>query len=177
MHRNILLTNDQSTLLEINHKTITEIASFVQTADTSSPKIPSGIILTGPSIASHALLFDQLSETTSSVPGHTFLSLTSAAAPNLKTLLKQLIQKGTASDVSAEEDDEVQMTKAGHKGPRLLNYDIQLLYNHVQTKNISRVVVAFQDCEAFDGTVLSDTIELLRSASEYCAINNNADTW
>lgn len=108
------------------------------------------------------MLFSQLSDKISQSERSLSVSLTSSLAPNLKTLLKNLIQKGTSADTLSDDEDEIGVGKSHRKKPRLLNYDLQLLYNHVQEKNISRVVIAFQDCEAFDGGLLSDAIELLR---------------
>lgn len=125
-------------------------------------KVPSAIILTGPSIASHGLLFDQMAESVMASDRNIFVSLTSNLAPNLKTLLKHLIQKATASDLGADEDDEVDAPRTNKKRSRYLNYDLQLLFDYTKDKGVSRVVVAFQDCEAFDGSLLSDVIELLR---------------
>ncbi|KAL8969992.1 MAG: hypothetical protein Q9197_004052 [Variospora fuerteventurae] len=44
--------------------------------------------------------------------------------------------------------------------PRL-SYDLQILCDHVRSQSIDRVVLAFHDSEAFDGTLLSDLIELI----------------
>jgi origin recognition complex subunit 3 len=107
------------------------------------------------------LLFSQLSNRISQTEQSIFVSLTSSLAPNLKTLLKNLIAKGTSSNAQSDDEDEVDAVKPTRKRTRLLNYDLQLLYDYVQEKNLSRVVVAFQDCEAFDGALLSDAIELL----------------
>lgn len=43
-----------------------------------------------------------------------------------------------------------------------LSYDLQILCDHVRSQSIDRVVLAFHDSEAFDGTLLSDLIELIR---------------
>lgn len=149
---------------ELNEATTAQISSFVDstTGQESSSKVPSAVILTGPSIASHGLLFDQLLTKITKSDRTIFVSLTSNLAPNLKTLLKHLIQKATTTDIGADEDDEIDITKPNKKRSRYLNYDLHLLLDHIKDKDVSRVVVAFQDCEAFDGTLLSDTIKLLR---------------
>ena len=149
--------------MEINGSTISQISTFVEsTLPQPSPgKVSSAIILTGPSIASHALLFSQLSSSISQADGSIFVPLTSTLAPNLKTLLKNLISRGTSSNAQSDDEDEVDTVKPTRKRTRLLNYDLQLLYDYTQEKQLSRAVVAFQDCEAFDGALLSDAIELL----------------
>lgn len=153
--------------LHINEATINQISTFIQACplDALDPRVPAALILTGPSIASHALLFEQLSVVTTRVDNNIFTALTSSLAPNLKTLLKHLIHKATASTASTDDDnddDEGDQGRAIRKRPRLLNYDLRLLHEHVQEKNVSKVVVAFQDCEAFDGQLLSDVLDLLR---------------
>ncbi|KAG9531838.1 hypothetical protein KCU93_g1512, partial [Aureobasidium melanogenum] len=151
-------------LLDINESTITQISTFVELTDPQPApgRVSSAIILTGPSIASHALLFSQLSTSIGQAEGSIFVPLTSTLAPNLKTLLKNLISKGTSADTLSDDEDEADtVNKPTRKRTRLLNYDLQLLYDYTQEKGLSRVVVAFQDCEAFDGALLSDAIELL----------------
>lgn len=131
----------------------------------SDAKVASALILTGPSIASHALLFNQLSEATVSLGETICVVLTSALAPNLKTLLKHLIQRATVSIAGDDYDEQEEGSRPNRSNVRLLSYDLQLLYEHVQDNNISRVGVAFQDCEAFDGQLLSEIVELLRLES------------
>lgn len=149
--------------MEINESTIHQISTFVETTlpQPAPGKVSSAIILTGPSIASHALLFSQLSSSISQADGSIFIPLTSTLALNLKTLLKNLISKGTSSDAQSDDEDEIDAVKPTRKRTRLLNYDLQLLYDFTEEKRLSRVVIAFQDCEAFDGALLSDAIELL----------------
>jgi origin recognition complex subunit 3 len=48
------------------------------------------------------------------------------------------------------------------KGPKLLPYDLDLLYHYVRQKGIEKVVIAFKDSEACDQGVFSDLISLLR---------------
>lgn len=90
-----------------------------------------------------------------------FVLLTSAECPNLKTLLKDLIKNATARSTEDDEDDEV-AGNASQKGPKLLNYDLQLLYLWFRIQNLDQVVVAFQDSEAFDGSLLGEAIELFK---------------
>ena len=100
--------------------------------------------------------------------------LRSGHAPNLKAALKQIIKGATSQSQGFEEDDlsfnQVKVRQlcfamgplTGRQGPKLLNYDLQLLYEHVQTHNVQKVVVGFQDTEAFDGSLLADLIGLFQ---------------
>lgn len=48
------------------------------------------------------------------------------------------------------------------QGHKFLNYDLQLLQNHLKTSKHKQVVVAFQDSESFDSTLLTELIELFQ---------------
>lgn len=48
------------------------------------------------------------------------------------------------------------------QGPRLLGYDLDLLGDYVQRKGVKRLVLAFRDSEAFDPSILTDLLSLLR---------------
>ena len=71
--------------------------------DRYSDQIPSGLIVTGPNIASQELLFGQITATLRSHASGTVIVLRSGDAPNLKTLLKKLIRDATNQK---EDDDE-----------------------------------------------------------------------
>lgn len=153
----------KSLLRHINEATVADISSFVENSSTRehSSRIPSAIISAGPSLASHTTLFNHLSERITKSTRNIFVSLTSNASPNLKTLLKTLIYKGTSSESYFDDEDEDAPRQTSTKRRRLLNYDLQILHDWVAERETAQVVVAFQDCEAFDGSLLSDTIELL----------------
>jgi origin recognition complex subunit 3 len=122
-------------------------------------KLPCGLILAGPSIAAHATFFEQLSERITSEPASSFSLITSTDSPNLKSLLKVLIRNGTSQKSLDDEDGNLVSRK--RVGPKLLDYDLQLLHELVVKKGVEQVVVAFRDSEAFDSNVLSETVELL----------------
>ncbi|KAI9886817.1 MAG: hypothetical protein M1823_001388 [Watsoniomyces obsoletus] len=48
-------------------------------------------------------------------------------------------------------------------GRKLLDYDLEILHGHVRRLELEKVVVAFQDGEAFDGILLSELISLMSS--------------
>lgn len=89
------------------------------------------------------------------------MSLESGSAPHLKAVLKVLIQKATAGNAEEDEDDE--LATATRKGPRLLNYDLQILYEYVRDRQIEQVVVSFSDTEALGSSLLSELVELMHS--------------
>lgn len=48
------------------------------------------------------------------------------------------------------------------QGHKLLNYDLQILHDHLKTSNNKNIIVAFQDSEAFDSGVISDALILFQ---------------
>jgi origin recognition complex subunit 3 len=48
------------------------------------------------------------------------------------------------------------------QGSRHLNYDLQILHDYVQENLLSRVVLSFQDSEAFEGNLIADLVDVLK---------------
>lgn len=149
-------------VLEIANKvTLNELTNFTHSVkeETAGQRLPCGLILAGPSIAAHTTLFEQLEERIANEALIVFALVTSSDAPNLKTVLKAIIKSATAR--KSLDDDEMELVSASRKGPKLLNYDLQLLHDWVGENGVEQVVVSFRDIEAFDSNVLSETIEQL----------------
>ncbi|KAJ4295694.1 Origin recognition complex subunit 3 [Collariella sp. IMI 366227] len=134
----------QQVLRDANRNTLDEVTSFLHTAaEAKTGKITAGFIITGPNIASQDLLFAQLAErlcTTPTTPAR-FVRLRASEAPNLKTVLKKI-------------------------GRKYLDYDLEALHvflTQQKEKQPRRVVVAFQDSEAFESGLLTDLIVLFHS--------------
>jgi len=125
----------------------------------SEYKIPTGLVLAGPSIAAHGPFFLQVSKYISEACSSCFILLSSGECPNLKTLLKVLIRKATSR---VDDDDEEELVKGSKKGPKVMNFDLKLLHDWLQPRDFQHVVIAFQDSEAFDGPLLAETIELFQ---------------
>lgn len=126
-------------------------------------RLPSAIVITGPSIASHGAIFEQIARRVTKTTSAAFVNLASNQASNLKTLLKHLIAAAAASSVSHyDEDGDDDAPTSSRKGRGLLNYDLGNLQHALKERQLDRVVVVFQDSEAFDGDLLSRTIELLQ---------------
>jgi origin recognition complex subunit 3 len=151
----------QQVLDDANKTTLDELLDFLEEDrnDEERSKLPCGLILAGPSIAAHATFFDQLSYRIATGTTSSFSLITSADSPNLKSLLKVLIRNGTAH--KGIDDDDGEMVSRKREGPKLLDYDLQLLHERLVENGVDQVVVAFRDSEAFDSSVLSETIELL----------------
>ena len=86
--------------------------------------------------------------------------LQSGDAPNLKTTLKKLIRNVTNQQEGLD-DEEVQVANKS-QSRKLLNYDLQILHDYVAQQGSTKVVVAFQDSEAFDSSLLAELVALFR---------------
>ncbi|KAJ4990253.1 origin recognition complex subunit [Stagonosporopsis vannaccii] len=157
----------QTTLEEADSATQGSIVDFVSVSGSSplEPKfaIPTGLIVAGPSIASHGPYFERLGRKIRSDTDSAYILLNSGESPNLKTLLKNLIKKATSRLEDDDEDETDQPSKPARHGPKLLNYDLGHIQEWQQKNRVSSVVVAIQDSEAFDAGLLIDLIDLLHS--------------
>ncbi|KAK4250441.1 origin recognition complex subunit 3 N-terminus-domain-containing protein [Corynascus novoguineensis] len=161
----VLENRIQHVLREANRNTLDEVTSFLeQAAEADTGKLTAGFIITGPNIASQDLLFEQLAERLSTATRARFVRLRASEAPNLKAALKKIIRDATVRGADEEEDEGVEITQGGRK---YLDYDIEALHvfltQQPQQQQSRRVVVAFQDSEAFDSSLLTDLISLFHS--------------
>lgn len=83
----------------LNHYKYLYLLTMVRDDD----RIPTGLIVTGPNIASQDLIFGQLSNDFRSTNDVIVVNLRSGDAPNLKTALKKLVRESTSQTI---EDDE-----------------------------------------------------------------------
>ncbi|KAK0946865.1 Origin recognition complex subunit 3 [Friedmanniomyces endolithicus] len=153
----------------INASTVDKVWHFLERAvlDEQPGRIPTGIILTGADGATGPGIAKQVAERIR-VGKHRriLLSLSSSSGTNLKALLKTLIVKATSRRTGSSDDDELddeddELRNPRSTGPKLLNYDLQLLQDHVREHRTEQVIITFEDTEAFDGDLLSEIIELL----------------
>ncbi|MCJ1375798.1 hypothetical protein MMC20_007035 [Loxospora ochrophaea] len=147
---------------ETNIKTVNEVIDFVDGIDntTCNGKIPAGLIVVGSNGAVYSSLTKPLTARLKDEKQAVVVNLAAGQAPVLKSALKEIIQQAVSVVLSDEDDAELSRTR---KGPRLLNYDLQRLYDFVQSHSIPKVVVSFQNSEAFDGSLLADLIDVLNS--------------
>ncbi|KAH7408219.1 origin recognition complex subunit [Phaeosphaeria sp. MPI-PUGE-AT-0046c] len=144
-----------------------KIVDFIFTAGASpdEPKfaIPTGLIIAGPSIASHGPFFSRLGQKIRNDTDSAYVVLTSGECPNVKTLLKNLIRKITSHAEDDDEDEEDRPATSSRHGPKLLNYDLGLVQEWRKRNRVSSIVVAIQDSEAFDASLIVEIVELLHS--------------
>ncbi|KAL9079870.1 MAG: hypothetical protein Q9157_001272 [Trypethelium eluteriae] len=145
-----------------NQETLDNILDFIdQTrSDGTSSTIPTGIISGGPDLSSQRRLFEQLAAAIQKTKDcNAFVALSSRDALNLKGLLRTLIQRATSrSEALDDNEDEF----APHrKGPRSLNYDLRTLQEWAAEHRVAKVVVGFEDSEAFDAELLAEAIDVL----------------
>ncbi|KAJ8070249.1 hypothetical protein OCU04_000634 [Sclerotinia nivalis] len=146
-------------LNEANEDTLVEVTSFVEN-EKSTDKVPAGFIVTGPNIASQGLLFEQLSTRLSNEVNGPVVTLRSGESSNLKALLKKLIRDVTHQKSNGEDESDNFLEEDGRK---FLNYDLEIVHGYVKAHGCGRVVVSFQDSEAFDSALLGDVISLFSS--------------
>ena len=92
-----------------------------------------------------------------------YVVLTSGESPNLKTFLKNLIKKVTSRIDEDEDDDEIEPTDtSSRKGPKLLNFDLGHVQEWIRKSKVQNIVVAVQDSEAFDTSLLVEMIDLFQ---------------
>ncbi|KAH7416938.1 origin recognition complex subunit 3 N-terminus-domain-containing protein [Cadophora sp. MPI-SDFR-AT-0126] len=152
----------QSILNEANEDTLTEVTAFIGDSGLlrDLDKVPTGFVVTGPNITSQGLLFNQLSTHLRSKVVGPVAVLRSGDASNLKAVLKQLIRDATNQQPSEDDEEDLSSQRDGHK---LLNYDLEILHGFVEVHQSQAVVVAFQDSEAFDTSLVADLISLFSS--------------
>lgn len=141
-------------------ETVKEVVSFVQSADPaeSDGKLRTGLIVTGPDDSVTASLFDSIAESANLECRTVLVTLSSGQSPNLKTVLKYINQRATSQKLDSQNDALFDEAKDG----RRLDYDLQVLHDHVQRHSIDMVLLSFRDSEAFEGKVLDDLVRVLR---------------
>lgn len=153
----------------INESAVANVKAYIDTSYTDrqySSAIPAGLITLGPSPTAQTTFFDELRTSTS----HTLVQLSASEASNLKSTLTLLIARATSNENSkaespdddhdGDEHDEDRVVQSKGKS-RLLKYDLQILANAFPEPRLGRVVITFQDSEAWDGPLLSDLIDVL----------------
>jgi origin recognition complex subunit 3 len=85
--------------------------------------------------------------------------LRSADASNLKAVIKQIIRDTTSQKPGIDNDEEIPLVQDSRK---LLSYDLEILHGFVRAHRSQAVVIAFQDSEAFDNSIVAELVILFR---------------
>ncbi|RPA81333.1 hypothetical protein BJ508DRAFT_414781 [Ascobolus immersus RN42] len=130
--------------------------------DEAETTIRTGLVLAGPNIASHSVLFAKVKARIAQEGVGRVILLTSSDSGGIKGILKKIVKEGTQGEASGEEEDEVDVGR-DRSGKKLLNYDLQILVDWVSKKGnqAGKIVVAIQDTEAFDPNILAQLVDLM----------------
>ncbi|GAM38774.1 hypothetical protein TCE0_033r09783 [Talaromyces pinophilus] len=147
---------------ELDSGILEEITSFVKTA---SPEayggcIPTSLVTIGSNVSALPRLLDILHRRLTTEKSGQVVLLESGDAPNLKAVLKTIIRTAVTSTSG---NDAYQNLFNDKSGPRMLPYDLNVLYQYVLSQGSKSLVLAFRDSEAFDFGVLNDLLSLLSS--------------
>ena len=117
--------------------------------------MPSGLIVGTPNVTNHTSLTDSITQKIRASEDTVVVSLLSTQLPNLKTALKYVNQQVT-SHFGGNADSNWE-----GRG-QYLNFDLQMLYDCIQSQPVRKVVLYFQDCEGLEEALLSDLIDTFR---------------
>ncbi|KAK0515982.1 hypothetical protein JMJ35_002016 [Cladonia borealis] len=150
---------NESIIDAANVSTAEEVSSFISSSDSASSavKIRTGLVVSGPNNGSSAKLFESIMQRVHVRHRAILVALSSGQSPNLKTVLKYINQHARTQTLESDEDTVID----GAEDTRQLNYDLQILHDHIQAHTIDRVVIAFEDSEAFEAKLLGDLIDIL----------------
>ncbi|KAL8699426.1 MAG: hypothetical protein Q9224_001418 [Gallowayella concinna] len=140
--------------------TIDQVCNFVKNSShtDSEALIPSALIVVGPSNSTYTNIVRSIETRLQPQVDFVVVNIVPSQVVNLKSVLKLINTHATGAAAIAEEDDGSRHEQHG----RLLNYDLQILYNHVQYHSTKKVILAFHDSETFDGALLNDIIEVIK---------------
>lgn len=129
--------------------------------------IPTGLIVASSGILSHDYLFDQLAEkfSTNASTGakDIFFTFAPSEAPNLKTALRNIVAKiGNSQNEAQFPRTDVNDNDASTQTSRLLEYDLYAVQNWLVGRNVRNAIMALQDSEGFDSSVLAEIVETLQ---------------
>ncbi|MCJ1478915.1 hypothetical protein MMC13_007599 [Lambiella insularis] len=148
----------QGALNGINEQASEEVVSFLSSRNLTenTNHIPTGLIVAGLSAKGSHSIYAAAVQHLKHVSGVATVSLAAAQCANLKSALKSIIQIATGQQDDGDDEN----------GLRLLNYDLQILHDHVRKRSISRMILYFQNSEALDGAILAELIDVLVSWQE-----------
>ena len=131
-----------------------------RSAQPDDERLPTGIVTASLASTASGSLFPVISASLRGSPEAVIVNVPASQCTSLKVALRSIIQLATQQD--HDESDDERATSA-RRGPRLLNYDLQLLYDWTRQRSLQRVILFFQGCESIDVGVLAELIDILDS--------------
>ncbi|KAF2754270.1 hypothetical protein EJ05DRAFT_521023 [Pseudovirgaria hyperparasitica] len=118
--------------------------------------IPTGLIVTDPNLTLRSSFFDRLHLDVKEDQKAAFIPLSSGSCPNLKALLREVNR--SSANLSSEDDANEMKNET-----RLFDYDLEAIRQQYAKGAAENVIIAFQDSEAFDSSVLVQAIDIFHS--------------
>ncbi|KAI4260429.1 MAG: hypothetical protein LQ352_000291 [Teloschistes flavicans] len=142
-----------------NTGTVDDITDFVQQASRSSSEaiIPSALVIVGPNSSPFTSIAQAVALRLRREDKAIVISTTPSEITNLKAALKLINSYATTSSSRSGNSDGPRRDQYG----RHLNYDLQILCDHVNNHATKEVVLVFHDSETFDGPLLCELIEVI----------------
>ncbi|KAL8672188.1 MAG: hypothetical protein Q9168_003352 [Polycauliona sp. 1 TL-2023] len=121
--------------------------------------IPTALIVVGPSDSTYTNIVRSVESRLQEKLDVAVMDIVPSQIANLKSALKFINAHVTNAASTSKEDGLPKHEQAN----RRLNYDLQVLCDHVRSNAIEKVVLAFHDSETFDAALLNDIIEVISS--------------
>ncbi|KAL8850711.1 MAG: hypothetical protein Q9221_004359 [Calogaya cf. arnoldii] len=142
--------------------TIGQVADFIRQArygDSAETTIPTALIVVGPSNSTYTNIVRSVETQLQEELDVGIVDIVPSQIVNLKSALKLINNHVTDVSLTTEEDGLPKQEQSS----RRLNYDLQVLCDHVRSHSITKVILAFHDSETFDGALLNDIVEVISS--------------
>ncbi|KAL8651971.1 MAG: hypothetical protein Q9226_004462, partial [Calogaya cf. arnoldii] len=155
-----MLTQLQKFFKSTTADTIGQVADFIR-QPRAKTTIPTALIVVGPSNSTYTNIVRSVETQLQEELDVAVVNIVPSQIVNLKSALKLINNHVTDASLTTEEDGLPKQEQSS----RRLNYDLQLLCDHVRSHSITKVILAFHDSETFDGALLNDIVEVIRSGS------------
>lgn len=126
--------------------------------DSTETTIPTAFLVVGPSNSTYTNIVRSVKAQLQEILDVAIVNIIPSQIVNLKSAIKFINTQVTDAALTIEEDD---MSKH-EQSSRRLNYDLQILGDHVRFHSTAKIILAFHDSETFDGSLLNDIIEVIR---------------
>ncbi|KAL8887162.1 MAG: hypothetical protein Q9215_005219 [Flavoplaca cf. flavocitrina] len=142
--------------------TISQVGTFILESGEACTEasVPTALIVIGPSNSTYTNIVRSVEAQLQEKLDVALVDIAPSQIVNLKSALKFINNRVTGAALTVEEDG----LPRHEQSSRRLNYDLQVLCDHIRFHSIAKVILAFQDSETFDGALLNDIIGVIRVA-------------